>query len=60
MVKTKNEPFEVFFLEAHYSIFCKCNMPDRWGFNTARGHMNVFDTKAAAETAAALAKAAVI
>lgn len=56
----KKEPFKVFFLEAHYSMFCKCMMPDRWGFHTARGHMNVFDTEAEALEAAAAGEAAAI
>lgn len=57
MSKTK---FEVFFIEEHYSIFCKCMMPDRWGFYTAKGHMNVFDTEAEAIEKAAAGKAAAI
>lgn len=52
--------FEVFFIPENYSIFCKCMMPDRWAFHTARGHMNVFDTEEEAMAAAAKGRAVAI
>ena len=56
----KQSPFKVFFLEAHYSMFCHTMMPDRWAFHTAKGHMNVFDTEEEAMAAAAKGRAVVI
>ncbi len=54
------EPFQVFFLPENYSTVCKRMMPARWGFHTARGHMNVFETEAEALEKAAVGKAAAI